>query len=174
MKRRRGPELAGLSVAVVTPFIGGEVDYPRLRNKLIFKLSPDRNYCPGTRREFVQQQAISAYVHAQRLGDCEDDLSLCNGKADLFGNVHLRQRASRSTASASGGRRDKLTAACRRRRRTSRIGSPGSIRGHRLRRKSVVLFGRKLTISKLWHKVPMHWNETQEFASLACTRGTFF
>lgn len=38
MTGRRGSEFAGLSVAIVTPFSGGEVDYGRLREQIEFQI----------------------------------------------------------------------------------------------------------------------------------------
>ena len=38
MSQRKGAEFAGLSVAIVTPFSGGEVDYARLRDQIEFQL----------------------------------------------------------------------------------------------------------------------------------------
>ena len=38
MTQRRGSEFAGLSVAIVTPFSDGEVDYPRLREQIEFQI----------------------------------------------------------------------------------------------------------------------------------------
>ena len=45
---------------------------------------------PGTAREFTQQLAIEARVNSQTLGDGQDDLSMCHGRADscwLWGRV---------------------------------------------------------------------------------------
>jgi 4-hydroxy-tetrahydrodipicolinate synthase len=39
MPQRKGSEFAGLSVAIVTPFSGGEVDYARLREQIEFQLA---------------------------------------------------------------------------------------------------------------------------------------
>jgi len=38
MTQRRGSEFAGLSVAIVTPFSGGQVDYGRLREQIEFQI----------------------------------------------------------------------------------------------------------------------------------------
>ena len=38
LPQRRGSDFAGLSVAIVTPFSGGEVDYPRLREQIDFQI----------------------------------------------------------------------------------------------------------------------------------------
>jgi len=38
MSQRKGSEFAGLSVAIVTPFSGGDVDYVRLREQIEFQL----------------------------------------------------------------------------------------------------------------------------------------
>ncbi len=39
MAQRKGSEFAGLSVAIITPFSDGEVDYPRLREQLEFQIA---------------------------------------------------------------------------------------------------------------------------------------
>ena len=39
MTQRKGSEFAGLSVAIITPFRDGEVDYPRLREQLEFQIA---------------------------------------------------------------------------------------------------------------------------------------
>ena len=47
---------------------------------------------PGRGREFTQQLAIEASVHSQTLGDGQDDLSMCDGRADFFANVQRGQQ----------------------------------------------------------------------------------
>ncbi len=39
MVQRKGSEFAGLSVAIITPFLGGEVDYRRLREQIEFQIA---------------------------------------------------------------------------------------------------------------------------------------
>lgn len=43
MTQRKGSEFAGLSVAIVTPFRNGEVDYARLREQLEFQIAAGTN-----------------------------------------------------------------------------------------------------------------------------------
>ena len=38
MTQRKGSDFAGLSVAIVTPFVDGEVDYTRLREQIEFQI----------------------------------------------------------------------------------------------------------------------------------------
>jgi len=39
MQKRKGSEFAGLSVAIVTPFRDGEVDYARFREQIEFQIA---------------------------------------------------------------------------------------------------------------------------------------
>lgn len=39
MVQRKGSEFGGLSVAIITPFLDGEVDYPRLREQIEFQIA---------------------------------------------------------------------------------------------------------------------------------------
>ena len=83
------------------------------------------NFCPdagpGTASQFSQQPAIKPRVHSQTFGDGQHDLPMGDWRADF-----LRRRAARSVTSASGGTRDRCSAACRRKRRTSRAYSRDS------------------------------------------------
>ncbi len=47
---------------------------------------------PGTGREFTQQLAIEPGVQSKTLGNGQDDLPMCDRKADIFGNVHRGQQ----------------------------------------------------------------------------------
>jgi len=65
---------------------------------------------PGTGREFTQQLAVEASVNSQTLGNGQDDLPMCDGRADFFGNVDRGQqrallvaRGTRATLLAGEG-----------------------------------------------------------------------
>ena len=61
-------------------------------------LAPEQALCfrleagPGTRGKFDQQLAIEASMHSQTFGNGQDDLPMCDGRADFFGNVDRGQQ----------------------------------------------------------------------------------
>ena len=57
---------------------------------------------PGTGRKFAQQLAIKARVHAQTLRDGQDDLSMGDRRADVFGNVLRGQQRPLLVAGGTG------------------------------------------------------------------------
>ena len=67
---------------------------------------------PGTAREFTQQLAIEARVNSQTLGDGQDDLSMCDGTADFFGNVQRGQQRPLLVARGAGGHRRAAMVGC--------------------------------------------------------------
>ena len=60
---------------------------------------------PSTGREFPQQLAIEASVNAQTLRDGQDDLSMGDRRADVFGNVQRGQQRAFLVARGTRGHR---------------------------------------------------------------------
>jgi hypothetical protein len=58
---------------------------------------------PRAERELAQQLPIKAGVESETLGDGEHDLSMRDGKTDLFGHVDGRQQTAFLVAGGAGG-----------------------------------------------------------------------
>ena len=71
-------------------------------------LSPEQALCfrlearPGTGREIAQQLAVEARVRSQTLEDDQDDLPMCDGRADLVSNVERGQQRPLLVARGAG------------------------------------------------------------------------